>query len=177
MKIPNPHMISIISDHQSEWWVDCVCWRVWDCEDLGTHTKFMLKEFKVLSGLIDDLQLSPDGMRIVACGEVNGKTFVRAFMWVCFLFRILFLIIFVLISDENLVNHIVVLRGHWFITNCFCKTRMQILVMLIWNSVSISHLNELLFIFPLFSLTSWRFPWIWNLLVHHFPKYPICLLL
>ena len=47
----------------------------------GTHSGFVLKnEYKVLSGRIDDLQWSPDGMRIVACGEGKGKSFVRAFM-------------------------------------------------------------------------------------------------
>ncbi|CAL5374212.1 unnamed protein product [Camellia sinensis] len=51
--------------------------RIW-----GTHNDFVLKnEFKVLSGRIDDLQWSPDGMRIVASGEAKGKSFVRAFMW------------------------------------------------------------------------------------------------
>ncbi|KAG6627591.1 actin-interacting protein 1-2 [Carya illinoinensis] len=51
--------------------------RIW-----GTRNEFVLKkEFKVLSGRIDDLQWSPDGMRIVACGEGKGKSFVRAFMW------------------------------------------------------------------------------------------------
>ncbi|KAK8582962.1 hypothetical protein V6N13_069728 [Hibiscus sabdariffa] len=50
--------------------------RIW-----GTHNDFVLKnEFKVLSGRIDDLQWSPDGMRIVACGDGKGKSFVRAFM-------------------------------------------------------------------------------------------------
>ncbi|KAG7944738.1 hypothetical protein I3843_15G118700 [Carya illinoinensis] len=50
--------------------------RIW-----GTRNEFVLKkEFKVLSGRIDDLQWSPDGMRIVACGEGKGKSFVRAFM-------------------------------------------------------------------------------------------------
>ncbi|TYI43637.1 hypothetical protein ES332_A01G183600v1 [Gossypium tomentosum] len=51
--------------------------RIW-----GTHNDFVLKnEFKVLSGRIDDLQWSPDGLRIVACGDGEGKSFVRAFMW------------------------------------------------------------------------------------------------
>lgn len=50
--------------------------RIW-----GTHNDFVLKnEFKVLSGRIDDLQWSPDGMRIVASGEGKGKSLVRAFM-------------------------------------------------------------------------------------------------
>ncbi|KAL2324208.1 hypothetical protein Fmac_023266 [Flemingia macrophylla] len=51
--------------------------RIW-----GTHNDFVLKnEFRVLSGRIDDLQWSFDGMRIVACGDGKGKSFVRAFMW------------------------------------------------------------------------------------------------
>ncbi|KAL5545020.1 hypothetical protein UlMin_008804 [Ulmus minor] len=51
--------------------------RIW-----GTRNEFVLKkEFKVLSGRIDDLQWSPDGMRIVACGDGKGKSLVRAFMW------------------------------------------------------------------------------------------------
>lgn len=51
----------------------------------GTHNGFVLKnEFRVLSGRIDDIQWSADGMRIVASGDGKGKSFVRAFMWVCF---------------------------------------------------------------------------------------------
>ncbi|KAK6921263.1 WD40 repeat [Dillenia turbinata] len=51
--------------------------RIW-----GTRNDFVLKkEFRVLSGRIDDLQWSPDGMRIVASGDGKGKSFVRAFMW------------------------------------------------------------------------------------------------
>ncbi|GLT37433.1 hypothetical protein SLA2020_117510 [Shorea laevis] len=51
--------------------------RIW-----GAHNEHVLKkEFKVLSGRIDDLQWSPDGMRIVASGEGKGKSLVRAFMW------------------------------------------------------------------------------------------------
>ncbi|GAB2296982.1 Actin-interacting protein 1-2 [Dionaea muscipula] len=51
--------------------------RIW-----GTHNDFVLKnEFKVLSGRIDDLQWSPDSLRIVASGDGKGKSFVRAFMW------------------------------------------------------------------------------------------------
>lgn len=54
--------------------------RIW-----GTHNGFVLKnEFRVLSGRIDDLQWSADGMRIVASGDGKGKSFLRAFMWVCF---------------------------------------------------------------------------------------------
>ncbi|XP_009757931.1 actin-interacting protein 1-2 [Nicotiana tabacum] len=51
--------------------------RIW-----GTHNDFVLKkEFRVLSGRIDDLQWSPDGLRIVASGDGKGKSLVRAFMW------------------------------------------------------------------------------------------------
>ncbi|XP_077243946.1 actin-interacting protein 1-2-like isoform X2 [Tasmannia lanceolata] len=51
--------------------------RIW-----GKHSDHVLKnEFRVLSGRIDDLQWSPDGLRIVASGEGKGKSFVRAFMW------------------------------------------------------------------------------------------------
>ncbi|KAE9611728.1 putative transcription factor WD40-like family [Lupinus albus] len=51
--------------------------RIW-----GTHNDYVLKnEFRVLSGRIDDLQWSQDGLRIVACGDGKGKSFVRAFMW------------------------------------------------------------------------------------------------
>ncbi|XP_051119234.1 actin-interacting protein 1-2 [Andrographis paniculata] len=51
--------------------------RIW-----GTHNDFVLKkEYRVLSGRIDDLQWSPDGARIVACGDGKGKSFVRAFVW------------------------------------------------------------------------------------------------
>ncbi|KAI5660260.1 hypothetical protein M9H77_29053 [Catharanthus roseus] len=51
--------------------------RIW-----GVHNDFVLKnEFKVLSGRIDDLQWSPDCLRIVASGDGKGKSLVRAFMW------------------------------------------------------------------------------------------------
>lgn len=51
--------------------------RIW-----GAHNDHVLKkEFRVLSGRIDDLQWSPDGLRIVACGDGKGKSLVRAFMW------------------------------------------------------------------------------------------------
>ncbi|CAD5185907.1 unnamed protein product [Musa acuminata subsp. malaccensis] len=51
--------------------------RIW-----GRHGDRALKnEFRVLSGRVDDLQWSPDGLRIVACGDGKGKSFVRAFMW------------------------------------------------------------------------------------------------
>lgn len=56
--------------------------RIW-----GTHNDHVLKkEFRVLSGRIDDLQWSADGMRIVVSGDGKGKSFVRAFMWVVFWF-------------------------------------------------------------------------------------------
>jgi WD repeat-containing protein 1 (actin-interacting protein 1) len=58
--------------------------RIW-----GTRNEFVLKkEFRVLSGRIDDLQWSPDGIRIVASGEAKGNSFVRAFMYdtISFLF-------------------------------------------------------------------------------------------
>ncbi|XXG74227.1 hypothetical protein AAC387_Pa07g3003 [Persea americana] len=51
--------------------------RIW-----GVHNEHVLKtELRVLSGRIDDLQWSPDGLRIVASGDGKGKSFVRAFMW------------------------------------------------------------------------------------------------
>ncbi|XP_042403550.1 actin-interacting protein 1-2-like [Zingiber officinale] len=51
--------------------------RIW-----GRYGDRALKnEFRVLSGRIDDLQWSPDGLRIVASGDGKGKSFVRAFMW------------------------------------------------------------------------------------------------
>ncbi|CAN1312410.1 Actin-interacting protein 1-2 [Linum perenne] len=51
--------------------------RIW-----GVHNNFVLhKEFRVLSGRIDDLQWSPDQMRIVVSGDGKGTSFVRAFMW------------------------------------------------------------------------------------------------
>ena len=50
--------------------------RIW-----GAYNDHVLKkEFGVLSGRIDDLQWSPDGMRIVASGDGKGKSLVRAFM-------------------------------------------------------------------------------------------------
>eukprot|EP00475_Leptophrys_vorax_P037298 TRINITY_DN64097_c0_g1_i1.p1 TRINITY_DN64097_c0_g1~~TRINITY_DN64097_c0_g1_i1.p1 ORF type:complete len:618 (+),score=23.04 TRINITY_DN64097_c0_g1_i1:143-1996(+) len=50
--------------------------RVW-----GRHGEQRLKyEVKAINGAIDDLQWSPDGQRIVVCGD--GKpTYVRAFTW------------------------------------------------------------------------------------------------
>lgn len=50
--------------------------RIW-----GRRPDHVLKnEFRVLSGRVDDLQWSPDGLRIVASGDGKGKSFVRAFM-------------------------------------------------------------------------------------------------
>ncbi|KAK6123070.1 hypothetical protein DH2020_043189 [Rehmannia glutinosa] len=47
--------------------------RIW-----GTRNEFVLKkEFRVLSGRIDDLQWSPDCQRIVASGEGKGTSFVH----------------------------------------------------------------------------------------------------
>ncbi|KAJ0438484.1 putative transcription factor WD40-like family [Helianthus annuus] len=47
--------------------------RIW-----GTHNGFVLKnEFRVLSGRIDDLQWSADGMRIVASCDGKGKSVVE----------------------------------------------------------------------------------------------------
>ncbi|KAK1372001.1 actin-interacting protein 1-2 [Heracleum sosnowskyi] len=51
--------------------------RIW-----GRYNDHVLKvEFRVLTGRVDDLMWSPDGMRIVASGDGKGKSFVRAFMW------------------------------------------------------------------------------------------------
>ncbi|XP_050231429.1 actin-interacting protein 1-2-like [Mercurialis annua] len=51
--------------------------RIW-----GVHNEFVLhKEFRVLSGRIDDLQWSSDQLRIVVSGDGKGKSLVRAFMW------------------------------------------------------------------------------------------------
>ncbi|CAI0473684.1 unnamed protein product, partial [Linum tenue] len=51
--------------------------RIW-----GVHNGFVLhNEFRVLSGRIDDLQWSPDQLRIVVSGDGKGKSFVRAFVW------------------------------------------------------------------------------------------------
>ncbi|ERN06963.1 actin-interacting protein 1-2 [Amborella trichopoda] len=52
--------------------------RIW-----GRHPPdhVLKNEFRVLSGRIDDLEWSPDGQRIVVCGDGKGKSFVRAFMW------------------------------------------------------------------------------------------------
>ncbi|GFY87386.1 nucleotide binding protein [Actinidia rufa] len=44
---------------------------------------FLKKEFRILSGRIEDLQWSSDGLRIVASGEGKGKSFVRAFIPPC----------------------------------------------------------------------------------------------
>ncbi|CAJ1977413.1 unnamed protein product [Sphenostylis stenocarpa] len=89
--LENPLQVSVYSEHaypvtvaryspNGEWIASADVSgtvRIW-----GTHNEFVLKnEFRVLSGRIDDLQWSFDGMRIVACGDGKGKSFVRAFMW------------------------------------------------------------------------------------------------
>ena len=52
--------------------------RIW-----GRYNDHVLKnEFRVLTGRVDDLMWSADGLRIVASGDCKGKAFVRAFMWV-----------------------------------------------------------------------------------------------
>ncbi|XP_061359520.1 actin-interacting protein 1-2-like [Gastrolobium bilobum] len=91
MSLQNPLNVSVYGDHaypatvarfspNGEWVASADVSgtvRIW-----GTRNDFVLKkEFRVLSGRIDDLQWSPDGLRIVACGEGKGKSFVRAFMW------------------------------------------------------------------------------------------------
>ncbi|KAJ7970292.1 66 kDa stress protein [Quillaja saponaria] len=91
MNLDNPLQVSVYAEHSypatvarfspnGEWIASADVSgtvRIW-----GTHSGFVLKkEFKVLSGRIDDLQWSPDGLRIVACGEAKGKSFVRTFMW------------------------------------------------------------------------------------------------
>lgn len=83
--------------------------RIW-----GAHNDHVLKkEFRVLSGRIDDLQWSPDGLRIVACGDGKGKSLVRAFMSVLlstlhFTYITWFLIHFILIFifKQSLENRI-----------------------------------------------------------------------
>ncbi|KAJ9141529.1 hypothetical protein P3X46_032055 [Hevea brasiliensis] len=52
-----------------------------DVSVYGDRAYQATKEFKVLSGRIDDLQWSPDALRIVACGDGKGKSLLRAFMW------------------------------------------------------------------------------------------------
>ncbi|KAG5058914.1 hypothetical protein AAZX31_05G229200 [Glycine max] len=91
MNLQNPLNVSVYGDHaypatvarfspNGEWVASADASgsvRIW-----GTRNDFVLKkEFRVLSARIDDLQWSPDGLRIVACGEGKGKSFVRAFMW------------------------------------------------------------------------------------------------
>jgi len=90
MNLQNPLNVSVYGDHaypatvarfspNGEWVASADASgsvRIW-----GTRNDFVLKkEFRVLSARIDDLQWSPDGLRIVACGEGKGKSFVRAFM-------------------------------------------------------------------------------------------------
>ncbi|TKY61044.1 66 kDa stress protein [Spatholobus suberectus] len=91
MSLQNPLHVSVYGDHaypatvarfspNGEWVASADASgtvRIW-----GARNDFVLKkEFRVLSARIDDLQWSPDGLRIVACGEGKGKSFVRAFMW------------------------------------------------------------------------------------------------
>ncbi|KAK7320159.1 hypothetical protein RJT34_04893 [Clitoria ternatea] len=91
MNLQNPLHVSVYGEHaypatvarfspNGEWVASADASgmvRIW-----GTRNDFVLKkEFRVLSARIDDLQWSPDGLRIVACGEGKGKSFVRAFMW------------------------------------------------------------------------------------------------
>jgi WD40 repeat protein len=72
--------------------------RIW-----GTRNEFVLKkEFKVLTGRIDDLQWSPDGQRIVACGDGKGKSLVRAFMYVN---TFLFFLIYLFVPENCNVNY------------------------------------------------------------------------
>lgn len=70
--------------------------RIW-----GAYNDHVLKkEFKVLSGRIDDLQWSPDGLRIVASGDGKGKSLVRAFMLVHKIY--IYILFFFFINDfEN----------------------------------------------------------------------------
>lgn len=90
MNLDNPLQVSVYGEHaypatvaryspNGEWIASADVSgtvRIW-----GTRNDFVLKkEFRVLSGRIDDLQWSPDGLRIVACGEGKGKSLVRAFM-------------------------------------------------------------------------------------------------
>lgn len=96
MNLQNPLQVSVYGDHaypttvarfspNGEWVASADVSgtvRIW-----GTRNDFVLKkEFRVLSGRIDDLQWSPDGIRIVACGESKGNSFVRAFMYLTFSF-------------------------------------------------------------------------------------------
>lgn len=91
MNLENPLQVSVYGEHaypatvarfspNGEWVASADVSgtvRIW-----GTRNEFVLKkEFRVLSGRIDDLQWSPDGIRIVASGEAKGNSFVRAFMW------------------------------------------------------------------------------------------------
>ncbi|KAJ1394223.1 WD40/YVTN repeat-like-containing domain superfamily [Sesbania bispinosa] len=91
MNLHNPLQVSVYGDHaypatvarfspNGEWVASADVSgtvRLW-----GTRNDFVLKkEFRVLSGRIDDLHWSPDGLRIVACGDAKGNSFVRAFMW------------------------------------------------------------------------------------------------
>ena len=51
--------------------------RVWG---LNEH-RVLKAEHRVLSGAVDDIQWSPDGARLVACGDGRGGAFARVFLW------------------------------------------------------------------------------------------------
>lgn len=52
--------------------------RVWARNNADRTLRF---EIRALSGSIDDLDWSPDGQRIVVCGDGKGSTFVKAFLY------------------------------------------------------------------------------------------------
>ena len=51
--------------------------RVWGLNEHRT----LKAEHRVLSGAVDDIQWSPDGERLVACGDGRGGAFARVFLW------------------------------------------------------------------------------------------------
>ena len=51
--------------------------RVWGLNEHQT----LKAEHRVLSGAVDDIQWSPDGARLVACGDGRGGAFARVFLW------------------------------------------------------------------------------------------------
>ena len=51
--------------------------RVWGLNEDQT----LKAEHRVLSGAVDDIQWSPDGERLVACGDGRGGAFARVFLW------------------------------------------------------------------------------------------------
>ena len=51
--------------------------RVWGLNEDQT----LKAEHRVLSGAVDDIQWSPDGARLVACGDGRGGAFARVFLW------------------------------------------------------------------------------------------------